>query len=85
MESEGRTPATSASRSSRRCPDGGELIVNTVPWTTVFVDGVRIGNTPVRPCLSLGAHSILLRTADGREQVQEVQVEAGRHSLMLRL
>src|SRR5690606_7156467 len=55
----------------------GTLVVNSLPWSEVYVDGRRRGNTPI-PSLQLpaGEHRIELRTADGRTHRETVTIEA---------
>jgi hypothetical protein len=54
----------------------GTLVVNSLPWSEVYVDGRRRGNTPI-PSLQLpaGEHRIELRTADGRTHRETVTIE----------
>lgn len=56
----------------------GRLVVNSQPWSKVFVDGRERGNTP-QPSLtvSAGSHRIELRTQDGRTHRRTVDVENG--------
>lgn len=56
----------------------GRLVVNSQPWSKVFVDGRERGNTP-QPSLtvSAGSHRIELRTQDGRTHRRTVEVENG--------
>ncbi len=55
----------------------GTLVVNSHPWSQVFVDGRRRGNTPL-PSLAVpaGSHRVELRTSDGRTHRETVEVEA---------
>ncbi len=57
----------------------GTLIINTIPWAEVYVDGRSIGrNTPVRGYrIRAGHHRIGLKTQDGRMHNVEVDVPAG--------
>ncbi len=64
----------------------GTLVVNTMPWTHVFVDGHDTGrNTPVTGLhVPAGAHQIGLRTADGHMHVVPVTVQAGQTARVVR-
>jgi hypothetical protein len=43
-------------------PPTGVLYVNAVPWAEVFVDGTKIGDTPIaNHPTALGSHEIVLR------------------------
>ncbi len=54
----------------------GRLVVNSQPWSQVFVDGRQKGNTPL-PSLRVpaGTHRVELRTSDGRVYRETVEVE----------
>jgi hypothetical protein len=72
---ERETPETSEMGAA--APRGrGTLVVNSLPWSEVYVDGRRRGNTPI-PSLQLpaGEHRIELRTADGRTHRATVTIE----------
>ncbi|MFT3927595.1 MAG: protein kinase [Myxococcales bacterium] len=58
----------------------GELLISTLPWSRVFIDGVDSGrDTPVRSLrVPAGAHRIGLRTPDNLTHDVEVDVEAGK-------
>ena len=55
------------------------LVVNSVPWALVFVDGRDTGRStplvgfPVTP----GSHEIRLQTAAGQVHVERIDVPAG--------
>lgn len=57
----------------------GTLIINTMPWSRVFIDGVDTQrNTPIRHLrLPVGVHRIGLRTADGTMHDLSVTIRAG--------
>jgi eukaryotic-like serine/threonine-protein kinase len=57
----------------------GSLLISTVPWSHVFVDGEDTGrDTPVRALrVAPGKHKIGLRTPDEVTHTVEVEVEAG--------
>jgi serine/threonine protein kinase len=68
---------TETMASEMAAPRGrGTLVVNSLPWSEVYVDGRRRGNTPI-PSLQLpaGEHRIELRTADGRTHRETVTIE----------
>ncbi len=58
----------------------GELLISTLPWSRVFIDGVDSGrDTPVRSLrVPAGEHRIGLRTPDGVTHDVDVSVEAGK-------
>lgn len=57
----------------------GQLLISTVPWSHVFIDGVDTGrDTPVRALrVPAGAHKVELRTDDGAVHAVDVTVKAG--------
>jgi hypothetical protein len=57
----------------------GKLVVSSVPWARVFVDGQDTGrNTPLLGLdLPPGPHEIGLQTQDGRTHVRRVNVKPG--------
>ena len=60
-------------------PRKGSLVVHVIPFATVFVDGKRVGTTPMAPLkLSAGSHCLeFINTTLGRRVVREVKVRAG--------
>ena len=53
----------------------GALFVNAVPWAEVFVDGSKIGETPIANyMLPLGSHEIVLRNPRFAEQRRTVVI-----------
>lgn len=64
---------------SMRGGSGSTLVINTIPWARVFVDGRDTGrNTPIRSLsVSPGRHRIGLRTPDGEMHNITVNVEEG--------
>ena len=56
----------------------GTLVINSQPWSQIFVDGRRRGNTP-QPSLRVpaGQHRIRLRASDGRTYEETVTVRNG--------
>jgi serine/threonine protein kinase len=73
-----REPTETMTSEMAAAPRGGRgtLVVNSLPWSEVYVDGRRRGNTPI-PSLQLpaGEHRIELRTADGRTHRATVTIE----------
>lgn len=70
-----------------RWPDGltpanrGYLSVDSEPWSWVFVDGVRLGMTPLwRHPLPAGAREVRLVGANGKMAHRRVQVQRARHA-----
>jgi hypothetical protein len=57
----------------------GTLVINTVPWARVFVNGQDTGRTTPLFGFSLppGSYDIGLRTGDGRFSSQTVVIAAG--------
>jgi serine/threonine protein kinase len=76
-------PATHATPTAPPSAGGGgargHLMIQTLPWARVFLDGHDTGrNTPVRDLpVSAGSHRIGLRTTDGTMHEETVQVPAG--------
>jgi hypothetical protein len=53
----------------------GTLFVNAVPWAEVFVDNVRIGETPIaNHALPVGSHEVVLRNPRFADQRRTVLV-----------
>ena len=69
--------------------DDGYLMINTSPWSRVYLDGRDIGNTPiVRHRVAAGRHTLELRPRGKLEDAvrRTIVVEAGQtHRLVLRL
>jgi hypothetical protein len=64
----------------------GILLISTVPWSRVIIDGTDTGrDTPVRALrVSAGDHLIVLRTPEGEEHNVSVSVAAGRTVRIIR-
>lgn len=62
-----------------REPGRGVLVIQTLPWARVYVDGRDTGrNTPVRELrVSAGRHVLGLRTPDGELHEEPIDVPAG--------
>ena len=65
----------------------GTLMINTSPWSTVFIDGERLGATPiVNASVAPGRHELRAETSDGRTETWSVVVRAGQtHRIIRRL
>jgi hypothetical protein len=56
---------------------GGTLSLNAVPWAEVWVDGERLGETPIGNApVRLGRHDVVFRHPDLGEQHQSIVVTA---------
>jgi serine/threonine-protein kinase len=54
----------------------GRLSIDATPWATIYVDGARLGVTPlVGVAVPAGNHAIKAVTEDGRSQVVRVDVQ----------
>ena len=64
----------------------GELLISTVPWSRVIIDGNDTGrDTPVRALrVPAGSHTIVLRTPEGEEHTVGVNVIPGRTVRIIR-
>lgn len=63
----------------------GRVVINTIPWTRVFIDGRDTGrNTPVTERVPAGRHRIGLRTADGTMHHVGIEVGAGETVRLMR-
>jgi hypothetical protein len=47
-------------------PRKGQLVINSIPWANVFVDGAPLGTTPLRHPIAAGSHRIVLKDGSGR-------------------
>ena len=58
-------------------PPRGLLSINALPWAEVWIDGVRVGETPIgNYSLPIGNHELLFRHPDLGEQRKTVAVNA---------
>jgi hypothetical protein len=56
----------------------GSLAVNAQPWADVWIDGARVGETPIgNIALPLGTHEITFRHPELGEQVVRATLTAG--------
>ena len=71
-----RTIAVTAGQNTslRVAAPQGTLSVNATPWADVWVDGTRVGETPIGEIpLSIGSHDVLLRHPEfGERRVQSL-------------
>jgi serine/threonine-protein kinase len=57
----------------------GSLSVDTEPWATIFLDGNKLGRTPlVGKAVPAGKHKLKLVTNDGRTKTLDVVIEPGK-------
>lgn len=75
-----------ASAPERAAKPTGSLLISTLPWSRVFIDGRDTGrDTPVRELkVSPGTHVIGLRTPDGVMHEVKVDIEAGARKKIIR-
>jgi Protein kinase domain/PEGA domain len=63
----------------------GTLSVRVTPWAYVFVDGKRLGQTPVTHGLPPGPHAVrLVNDALGQDETSTVLIESGRTATVRR-
>jgi hypothetical protein len=56
------------------------MTLDSVPYATVYIDGQRIGDTPIIGHeLSPGLHQVRAVAANGTEQSFTVQIKPGQH------
>jgi hypothetical protein len=56
----------------------GTIAINAVPWAEVFVDGARVGETPIGSVtVPIGIHEVVFRHPELGERRQAVTVKAG--------
>jgi hypothetical protein len=52
--------------------------INALPWADVWIDGTRVGETPIaNHAVSLGAHDLVFRHPEFGERRQSVTVTMG--------
>jgi serine/threonine-protein kinase len=66
----------------RMAAGDGSLSVGSSPWTEVYVDGIKLGQTPiVRHALPAGKHELrLINEEKGLDRTLNVEVRAGREA-----
>ena len=64
----------------------GTLSVTTTPWTTVYVDGKKVGNSPlIKHKLKAGKHTVKLVNKDLEiQKVLKVTIKKGEHTQIVR-
>lgn len=73
-----------AARSAGESGDMGRLSVNCKPPSDVYVDGKRVGKTPiVDHSLPAGRHSVQCRAPEGQRVSSSVSVETGKTSTVV--
>jgi len=82
----GETQVSEAFNDEAAAAGAGELLISTVPWSRVLIDGRDTGrDTPVRALrVPAGAHRIVLRTPDGNDHEVAVVVQPGRTVRIIR-
>lgn len=81
MERETRMRTEARSQMREPSSELGYLVINTMPWSRVYIDGQLVGTTPIgRHRIAAGSHRVRLRTAEGHERVITVDVRAGQTS-----
>lgn len=65
----------------------GSLSINTNPWSVVFIDGKKVGNTPLmRVPVTAGRHEITLKNkGQGISQKLKVVIEAGKETKIMKM
>jgi eukaryotic-like serine/threonine-protein kinase len=74
-------PAASKPAPSKPVGLPGTLRVNSVPWSTVTIDGAAAGRTWVERELPAGNHAVRLETGDGQTFERSLDVRAGEQTL----
>lgn len=59
----------------------GTLRINSVPWSTVSIDGAPVGRTWVERELPAGSHAVRLETGDGETFERSLDVRPGEQTL----
>lgn len=82
----GETQVSEAFNDEAAAAGEGELLISTVPWTRVIIDGTDTGrDTPVRALrVPSGAHKIVLKTPEGVEHEVSVVVQPGKTVRIIR-
>jgi len=60
----------------------GRLLVDSVPWATVYIDGDSVATTPLRAPISIpsGTHTVILRHPEFPDYNTVIDVEAGQQA-----
>jgi serine/threonine-protein kinase len=67
-------------------PQKGSLSVDSSPWATIYVDGKKLGITPlIGKSITAGKHRLRAVTEDGRVQERDIVIEAGASPTPIRL
>ncbi|HTE50807.1 MAG TPA: protein kinase [Kofleriaceae bacterium] len=71
-------PAPAERRAGRRAHARGYFTIDSMPYATIYIDGVAHGVTPLlRVSLAPGSHTVVAVTADGRRRSLRVKIEPG--------
>ena len=75
-----------AAASAPAATDSGMLMVNSMPSSLVFIDGHDTGrSTPLNGYpIAAGPHELRLKTANGQEHVERIDVRAGQTTSIVR-
>jgi serine/threonine-protein kinase len=77
-------PAIDPPRATRQAP--GLLSIDSTPYATIFVDGVRLGVTPiVKRSLPAGRRALRAELADGRSKSLAIDIPAGKAAAPIQL
>jgi eukaryotic-like serine/threonine-protein kinase len=72
------TPTPAATK-TEPAAEPGFFSVNSDPYATIFVDGKRLGDTPLyREPIAAGPHRVRAVRADGRERTFAIKVPPGK-------
>jgi hypothetical protein len=71
----------------RQSKGKGSLSINSNPWSTVFIDGKKVGNTPVlRIKLKAGRHEVILENkGQGIQEKLKIVIEAGKETKIMKI
>ncbi len=74
-----RGSAASQHATSSHAPKPGFVSIDSTPYATIYVDGVKLGVTPlVKKPLRAGAHKVKAVLGDGRSRTIEIDVRSGK-------
>ncbi len=71
----------------RLSPGMGSLTINAIPWAVVYVDGKKVGNTPLlRIKLKAGRHEVTLDSkAQGIRKKLMIVIQAGKETKVMKM
>lgn len=73
-----------ASRPKVTVAKNGTLVVTVKPFAEVFVDGSRVGTTPVHHTLSVGPHKVRLVGPDNKQEELDITISPGKQKIIKR-